>query len=402
MSAPLSHLTVVELGEERGAAYCAQLLATYGARVIKIEKASGDNTRALGPFVRRADVETSVPFLWLNAGKESVVCDVDTAAGQDIVRQLVLASDIVIESFTPGYLEERGLTYDTLSRERRALVMTSVTPFGQSGPYSQYTSDEIVSYATGGGMYLTGDPQREPLNGGVPVASYSTGMVAFFATLSAIFAAGNTGRGDHLDISVQEAMLDNVEIALMEHLHTGRVAKRTGDRHNLVPWRLFRCRDGFAAVIGGPIRKWLGAIDLFNEPKLALDKFRHVAGRMAHREELEALLQPWLDEHDRAEILAAGRERGLAVGVLNQPEEVLLDAQHRARQFFHQVDHPVAGDYLVPGEPYRFTDTPLEPRRAPLLGEHTEKVLAEDLRMPRSRLDDLVDKGVVMLQGSTA
>jgi formyl-CoA transferase len=400
MSAPLSHLTVLELGDSQAAAYCGKLLATYGARVIKIERPStGDSTRSLGPFLGEVDAEASIPFLWLNMGKESVVCDLDTPDGQEVARRLAMTSDVVIESFTPGRLDGTGLSYEALSREHPRVVMTSVTPFGRTGPYSQYAGGEIVSYATGGGMYLTGDPGREPLAAGVPVASHSAGMVAFVGTLTAVFAAGTTGRGDHVDVSIQEAMLDNVEIAVVEQLQTGRVAKRRGDVHNLVPWRLLPCRDGWAAVIGGPMRKWLGAIDIFEEPRLAEEKFRHVAGRMKHREELEALIQPWLDEHDREEILEAGRERGLAFGVLYQPEEVLDHPQHRAREFFRPVDHPVAGEQIVAREPYRFTDAPMEPRRAPLLGEHTASVLLEHLQLPRSRFDQLVARGVIAQPG---
>jgi crotonobetainyl-CoA:carnitine CoA-transferase CaiB-like acyl-CoA transferase len=403
MNGPLSHLSVVELGEGHAAACCGKLLATYGARVIKIEKPSiGDSARSLGPFVGDAHIETSVPFLWLNMGKESVACDLDTSAGQELVRDLALASDVVIESFTPGRLDGTALSYEALSAVQPRLVMTSVTPFGQNGPYSHYTSDEIVSYATGGGMYLTGEPGREPLAAGVRVASSSAGMAAFVGTLTAVFAAGTSGRGDHVDVSIQEAMLDNVELAITDHLHTGRVPKRTGDRHDLVPWGLYRCRDGWAAVVGGPIRKWVGAIDIFQEPRLAEDRFRHVAGRIEHRKEFEGLIQSWLDEHDREDVLAAGRERGLAFGAVNQPDEVLEGAQHRAREFFHRLDHPVAGQQTVPREPYRFMDAPVEPHRAPLLGEHTANVLLEDLHLPRVRVDQLVAEGVVALHGGRA
>jgi formyl-CoA transferase len=396
VSGPLSHLSVLELAEGYAGAYCGKLLATYGARVIKVERpATGDSTRSLGPFVNDGDIEASIPFLWLNMGKESVVCDIESSHGREVVRELALAADVVIESFDPGSREGTELSYGALSQQKPRLVMTSVTPFGQTGPYSGYASDELVSYAVGGGMYLTGDPGRPPLAAGVPVASYSAGMAAFVGTLTALFAAGTTGRGDHVDVSIQEAMLDNIEIALVENFHTGRVAKRTGDRHNLVPWRLFRCHDGWAAVIGGPIRKWLGAIDIFDEPRLAEEKFRHIAGRMEHRQELEELIQPWLDAHDREEILDAGRERGLAFGVMYQPDEVLSHPQHRAREFFHRIDHPVAGEQVVAGEPYRFVDASMEPRRAPLLGEHTAKVLLDDLNLPRARFDQLAHAGVI-------
>jgi len=398
MNGPLSHLSVLELAEGFAGPYCGKLLATYGARVIKVERpATGDSTRSLGPFVNEGGIEASVPFLWLNMGKESIVCDLETSQGREVVRELALAADVVIESFSPGSLEETELSYGALSQQKPRLVMTSVTPFGQTGPYSSYESDEIVSYAAGGGMYLTGEPGRPPLTAGVPVASYSAGMAAFAGTLTALFAAGTTGRGDHVDVSIQEAMLDNIEIALVENFHNGRVAKRTGDRHDLVPWRLYPCQDGWAAVVGGPIRNFLGAVDIFEEPRLTEEKFRHVAGRIQHRQEFDDLIQPWLDSHDREEILEAGRERGLAFGVMYQPDEVVNHPQHRAREFFHRIDHPVAGEQVVAGAPYRFTDASMELRRAPLLGEHTATVLMNDLHIPRARFDQLAHAGAIAL-----
>ena len=400
MTAPLAHLRVLELGESDAAASCGKLFATYGARVIKIERPStGDRARSIGPFAGEPSVETSVPFLWLNMGKESVTCDLESPEGRDLTRALALTCDVVIESFTPGALEGTGLSYQALAAERPPIVMTSVTPFGQDGPYSHYSSDEIVSYATGGGMHLTGEPQREPLAAGVRVASASAGMAAFVGTLAAVFAAGTTGRGDHVDVSIQEAMLDNVETAIADHLHTGRVPKRTGDRHDLVPWGLYRCRDGWAAVVGGPVRHWAGAVGMFEEPRLADERFRHIAGRMQHRQEFEALIQPWLDEHDREEVVAAGRAHGLAFGALHQPEEVLDDDQHRARAFFQRLDHPVAGEQTVAREPFRFTDAPAELRRAPLLGEHTAAVLIEDLALSRSEFERLTAAGIVTSKG---
>jgi len=244
-------------------------------------------------------------------------------------------------------------------------------------------------------MHLTGDGTREPLAAGVPAASCTAGMAAYAGTLIAVFAAARSGKGDHVDVSVQEAMLDNVEIAMVEHFHTGRVARRTGDRHNLVPWRLFPCRDGWVAAIGGPIRKWLGALDMFDDPRFGAEQFRHIAGRIEHRDEFEALLQSWLETRDRDDVVTAARERGLAFAGLNQPEEILENAQHAARQFFRPVSHPVAGDQMMAGEPWRFGDARAEQRRAPLLGEHTARVMLEDLRVRPSEFEALLAGRVI-------
>jgi crotonobetainyl-CoA:carnitine CoA-transferase CaiB-like acyl-CoA transferase len=213
--------------------------------------------------------------------------------------------------------------------------------------------------------------------------------------MEAYFGIPCGGKGEHVDVSVQEAMLDNVEIAMAEHLQTGRVARRTGDRHNLVPWRLFSCRNGWVAAIGGPIRKWLGALDMFEDPRFADERFRHIAGRIEHRDEFEALLQSWLETRDRDEVVAAARERGLAFAGLDQPQEILVNPQHSARQFFRPVEHPVAGEQMMAGEPWRFGDARTELRRAPLLGEHTAGVLLEDLGVSSSEFQGLLDGRVI-------
>jgi crotonobetainyl-CoA:carnitine CoA-transferase CaiB-like acyl-CoA transferase len=376
MSGALSHLRVVELTDGVAAPYCGKLFTTYGAQVIKIEPPSGgDPCRSRGPFAGRQGIESSIPFLWLNTGKKSVALDLETTSGRDLARRLALSADVVIESSRPGTLRGTGLSYDELAAERPGIVVVSVTPFGQDGPYRDYLGDEIVAYATGGGMHLTGDPDREPLVGGFQVAQCSAGMAAYNGALAAVFGARKSGRGRHVDVSIQEAMLDNIEIALVEHLHLGHAPKRKGDRHALVPWELFPCRDGWAAVVGGPIRKWLGAVDIFEEPRLKDPKFHHVGGRIKNRAEFEELIRPWLDRSDRAEILAAGRRHGLAFGILNRPEEAFEHPQHRARGFFQRLDHPVVGEHVVAGEPFRIEGAPATHERAPLLGEHTEQVL---------------------------
>lgn len=396
MSGALSHLRVVEIADGIAGPYCGKLLATYGAQVIKIEPpAGGDSTRSRGPFAGEPGTETSIPFLFLNTAKESVSVDIERPTGQSLARQLALTADIVVENFPPGRLEGTGLAYHELAAERPDLVMVSITPFGQDGPYRDFLGDEVVSYATGGGMHLTGDPDREPLLGGLQVAHCSGGMAGYIGALAAVFGRDQGQKGRHVDVSIQEAMLDNVEIALIENLHLGQVAKRKGDRHTLVPWELFPCRDGWAAVVGGPIRNWLGAVDIFEEPRLRDEKYRHVGGRMAHRAEVEELMQPWLDTHDRAEILAEGRRRGLAFGILNRPEEVLEHPQHRAREFFRHLDHPIVGEHVVAGEPFRIEGAPATHGRAPLLAEHTEKVLSEELDMTDAEIRNLAAEGVI-------
>jgi formyl-CoA transferase len=403
MSGALEHLRVVEIAGGVAAPFCGKLMASQGAEVIKIEALpTGDPTRSQGPFADDPGPETSLPFLWLNTAKKSVAIDLESGEGLSLVQRLAVGADIVIESFPPGTLQGTGLSYDELSAEQPDLIMVSVTPFGQDGPYSGFLGDEIVAYAMGGGMHLTGDPDREPLVGGLQVAHGSAGMAAYLGALAAAFDRGRGGGGRHVDISIQEAMLDNIEIALVEYLHTGRVARRTGDRHALVPWQLYPCRDGWAAVIGGPVRNWLDALEDIEAPRLADAQFRHVAGRMAHPKEFEKILESWLSTHDRADVLARGRQHGLAFGVLNRPEEVLDHPQHRERGFFQRIDHPLAGELVMCGEAFRVAGAPAVHGRAPLLGEHTTAVLTGLMGMSAADVEDLLDSGVAAAAGGAS
>jgi crotonobetainyl-CoA:carnitine CoA-transferase CaiB-like acyl-CoA transferase len=373
----LSHLRVIDLTHYFAGPYCTKLLAGFGADVVKIERpGGGDPLRGVGPFVRgEHGLETSVPFLWLNTGKKSATLDLKTAEGADILKRLVREADVLVESFSPRVLPSLGLDYGTLAKINPGLVMTSISSFGQTGPYRDYRAESITTYALSGGMSLTGDPARAPLGSGANVAEYSAGMHAYIGTLMAVFARAAGGAGQHVDVSVQESAIDNIEIALTEHLQLDKNPKRTNDHHSMVPWELYDCADGAVAAIGGPARHWLRAAELFEEPRLFDDAYRTPIDRIEHRSTFEPLLRPWLGRHRKKETFHAAQERGLAFGYLADPDDVLHHNPHlRERGFFVPMEHPVAGAYETCGAPFRLTATPWKNARAPLLGEHSELV----------------------------
>jgi len=194
---------------------------------------------------------------------------------------------------------------------------------------------------------------------------------------------------------VQESAMDNIEVSLVEGLQQGKVAKRTGDEHPLVPWQVYPCADGYAAVIGGPVRHWLGAVPMFEEPALLTERYRHIADRIKHRQEVVKLIQPWLARHTKTEIYHAGQARRLAFGYVASLEEALALPQHQSRGYFEEIDHPAVGRHRYPSAPFRSAEAPWRSARAPLLGEHTDEVLGGRLGVSPGDLADLRQRGVI-------
>jgi crotonobetainyl-CoA:carnitine CoA-transferase CaiB-like acyl-CoA transferase len=392
-----TNLTVIDLTHGIAGPYCTKLMAGFNANVIKIERPhGGDLMRSRGPFFQnKPDQEGSIPFLWLNTGKKSITLNLKSETGCEIFKRLVRTADIVIESFSPKVMAGFGLSYSALKEINSRLIMTSISNFGQYGPYRDYQAEEIVEYALSGLMNSTGDPEKAPLCSGPATSQYTAGMVAYVATLMAMYRKGVNGRGQYLDISIQECALDNIEVTLMEYLHLGKVAKRSNDRHALVPWQLYPCRDGYAAVMGGPVRHWLGGADLFEEPRLLEKQFQHMWGRINNREEFESLLQPWLNRNGKKEIYHAGQARRLAFGYLATLPEVLESPQHNARGYFEEIDHPVTGKQKYCGPPFKLSETPWRTVRAPLLGEHNEEIYGEFLGYSSAEIQSLKEDGVI-------
>jgi crotonobetainyl-CoA:carnitine CoA-transferase CaiB-like acyl-CoA transferase len=211
----------------------------------------------------------------------------------------------------------------------------------------------------------------------------------------ALFRRSRSGHGEYIDLSIQESAVENIEVVLTEYLHLGKIAKRKNDKHDLVPWELYPCQDGYAAVIGGPVRKWLQAVELFEEPRLLSERYQHMADRMRHREETVSLMQPWLRRHQKKEVYHAGQTRGLAFGYLATFAEVLESPQHRAREYFVEIEHPVVGKHKYCDAPFRPFETPWQSRRAPLLGEHNEEIYGDCLSYSLNEMQRLREEGVI-------
>ena len=403
----LEGIRVVDATSGIAGPYCGKMLADYGAEVIKVERPrTGDSSRAAGAFPDDAPhPEKSALFLHLNAGKKGVTLDPSTREGGRLFAALARDSAVVLESFRPGLMREWGLGYHALRRGNEALVMTSITPFGQSGPHKDYEFTELTLFAMGGGMHREGLPEREPLRYGAEIAQYFSGTTAAAATMTALFGAAMSGAGEWLDISMQECMAG----------HPHQVGRRTpyvygNEPDPRKPPRLaaagmrepyavgtFRCKDGFVSFLPLGSRMWPQLARMIDMPDLMDDaRFRTADDRADRREELEAIFQAWFDGRTRMEVFAAGQREGLPCAPILDAGEALANEQFRARGYFVDLMHADAGTLTYTGAPFRLSDArETGGRAAPRLGEHNAEVYGGLLGIGAGELARLEAAGVV-------
>ncbi len=376
---------VIDLSADVAGAFCCKYLAGMGADVVKVEPPSGDATRRLPPFVDESrGHDSSALFLYLNAGKRGVIADLGDPDGRRIVRELIAASDVVVEDLPPGRMAELGLGYEELAAEHATLVMTSLTPFGQDGPYADFPAEPITISAWGGLLNTTGRPEREPLLQGGHQTEYQAGAVAAAATVAAIYGAEAHGRGEHVDCSAMEAvsiMLDaNMFWNIIDPNPLGPwvgMRRRLGNQAAGAPRGVWPCKDGWSVVIPRLDRGVESLAELTGDERFADPRFQTPAGRSEHADEIAAILLPWLMDRTREDIYHRAQALGHYFGYVCTVDELKDLPQLKAREFFVHEEHPLAGELVYPGAPAVLTETPWRIGRAPGLGEHTGEVLAE-------------------------
>ncbi|MBM4415555.1 MAG: CoA transferase [Chloroflexi bacterium] len=381
---PLDDLRIIDLTQHTAGPFGTRILADYGADVIKIEPPGGDPARRLPPFPNdEPGLERSALFQLLNTSKRSVVLDLRTAAAREHLLQLAATADAVVESFAPGTLARLGLGYDVLRAVNPRVVLTSISNFGQDGPYRDYAATDITLYGMGGAMFGSGDVDHEPVKTSGRMVSYHGGYVGALATAVALHAARQRGEGKHVDVSIFEAATHSIDMRLsrlMGYQHNGRVASRPG-RAAAVASGTFPCADGYFMLTGGGVYftstlHMIGRTDLLEHPDWATVEARSQPERIA---EFEPILLEWTLAHTKAEIRRACQEHGVLGGPINSVADLLADESFVARGFFQQLEHPATGTLTIPGYHFRLhrDDGAMPPRRrAPLLGEHTAEVLA--------------------------
>jgi crotonobetainyl-CoA:carnitine CoA-transferase CaiB-like acyl-CoA transferase len=350
--------------------------------VIKVEKPPlGDPSRCAGPFPNdQPDPEKSGLFLFLNTGKKSITLNLESEGGSQIFKRLVKGADILIENFRPGVMASLGLDYEVLA------------DFGQWGPYRDWDGSDIVAQAMGGLMGLTGEADREPLMLPLSQAEFQAGLNAAVATLSALYLRDEAGYGQHIDVSLQEAVASILEASLTMYHYSGFVRERTGSRHHLqCPSRVMPAKDRHIHVQAGA--NWDHFSAFLEEPRLMEPRLASIL-RYNYVDEVEGLIQRGLEKHDSMELFVSGQEWRIPFALVLQIDELMGDPQYEARGFFRQIDHPVAGRLTYPGAPFKMSETPPEIRRAPLLGEQNEEIYTGILGFSKESMVDLKEHGI--------
>lgn len=412
----LSPYRVLDLTNEMGQ-LCGLLLAGMGADVIKVEPPGGDPSRQLGPFYHNeVDPEKSLHWFMFNRGKRSITLDITKPQGAALLRRLVERSDFFLETFRPGYLDSLGLGYSALSRINPSLVMTSITPFGQTGPYHEYRATDIVGFAMGGHMYLNGEEERGPVRPSVNSAYAQASVQAAAGTLIAHYCRNSTGQGQHVDVSMQEA----VSVALDTTPQTWDLLKinnRRPDVGRFVGGRkvgryIYPAKDGHILALGyGGItgRSYQDMVDWLDSEGMAADlKEEHWRQKLTapmgattltpeEEEHLENVVMEFTRRHNREELVEEAHRRGIWWGLVLSPKEIVENKQLRSRNFWEQLEHPELGDTITyPGAPFRFSETPWRiDRRAPRIGEHNVEVYQEELGMAQEEVNALRHAGVI-------
>lgn len=407
MSSPLDGVRVLDLSRILAGPWATQVLADFGAEVIKVERpGTGDDTRGWGPpFLSDDDgnpTAESAYYLGANRGKRSLAIDFTSVQGQQLVRELAARSDVVVENYKVGGLARYGLDHASLKAVNPKLVYCSITGFGQSGPYAHRAGYDAAIQAIGGLMSITGEPDGTPGGGpqkvGVAVADLMTGMYAVAAILAALRHAERTGEGQHIDLALLDTQVAWLANQAMNHLVGGMVPERQGTAHpNIVPYQVMPAADGYFMLAVGNDGQFARLCAVLDEPALAGDvRYASNAARVANRQALIDHLSARLVQRPVAEWLAALELATVPCAPVNRIDQVFEDPQVLARGLRVDLPHPQAG--TVPGvaNPVRFSATPIKyGRAAPLLGEDSDAVLRELLNLDGEAISRLRAAGVV-------
>ena len=374
---PLNGIRVLDLSRVLAGPYCTMVLGDLGAEVIKVESPEGDETRGWGPPFA---AEQSAYYLCVNRNKRSMVVDFKTEEGRDLLHELAKQSDVLVENFRPGTLRRYSLDYESVSALNPRLIYCSITGFGQTGPLRDRPGYDFMIQAMGGLISITGEPDGEPMKVGVAVADLFAGQNAVIALLAALQARTQTGKGQHLDISLfdsQVAMLANVASS---YLISGNLPKRYGNAHaNIVPYQSFQASDAWFVIAVGNDRQFEKLCEVIDKQELASDmRFHSNSGRVENREELIVLLKPIFLEKTASEWLSSLEAAQIPCGPISTLDKVFAEPQVGEREMLIEMDHPGIGNLRLVGSPLKFSDTPVDYKLPPpRLGEHTEEILKE-------------------------
>lgn len=400
---------VLDFTDEKGL-MCAKIMGDLGADVIKIEQPGGDPARNIGPFYHdEVDPEKSLFWFALNTSKRGITLNIEKSAGQQFVRELVKTADFVIESFAPGYMDTLGLGYSTLEQLNPGIIMVSITPFGQSGPYKDYKASDIVLCALGGGPYLRscGDVDRPPFRISYHSQAYlHAGTEGVVGALVALYHRQTSGGGQHVDVSIEECM---------SFFPTGdwdfnrRVRTRGESMIPVQVTHIWPCKDGHVMwrYTGGPmaVRHSIPLVNWMAEENMADDwlknfdweNFSHYTTTQETIDRMEEQTIKFFMSHTKAEMMAGAIKHRIMLYPISSTVDLLESPQLAAREFWTEVDHAELDEAITyPGKWANSSDVPPKiSRRAPLIGEHNKEIYEKELGISPDELSKMKQSGVI-------
>lgn len=396
MDGILSEIKVLELTHAPSGSFCAKLLADQGADTIKVEPPGwGDQCRNEPPFIDgEPHPDRSTTFLALNTNKRGITLDVRQAAGKALFLQLARTTDVIIESFPPGRLTDLGLGYEVLRAENPKVILLSISYFGQHGPYANYKGDDLIAQAMGGYLYaVTGPADRPPMGSTLQQMELTAGRNGVIAVMAALLRRDETGEGNHIDLSVMEAAISTPSMLIQNYSYLGRSPRRGGGDKFVMDGMHLPTRDGevtltTAGTGGRPMEVWS---EFLGEPRLLDPKFATRASRNDNWEELRDLVAPKLMQWNNLDLMQATMAKGLVIGLVQSPEQVVNSPHLAERGHFVALDHPEVGTLKYPG-PGFFLDgaNPMQTTRgAPRLGEHNAEIYCGRLGLTNEELGRL-------------
>jgi formyl-CoA transferase len=394
----LSNIRVIDMTHNQAGPACEQMLAFLGADVIKLEEPkAGDVARTVHADRKNSD---SLFFLLFNANKRSLTLNLKTDEGKRLFKEVVKQSDVLLENFGPGAMDRLGLGWDVLRDLNPRLIYATIKGFGSYGPHAHFKSYEPVAQAMGGAMSVTGFAENPPTLVLPAIGDSGTGMQMAIGILAALQQRHSTGRGQHVEVSMQDAVVNIIRVSLRDHQRQGRPMERHGNQlGHTVPGTTYACAPGgpddYVIVLCQP-QMWPALVKVLGRPELAEDpRFKTPDARWDNRDKLNAIVEEWTRQRSKYEVMQLLGDAGVPCGACQDTGEVLADPHLKAREMIVDVDYPTRGTYQTVGCPVKLSDSPVAVTRPPLLGEHTDALLNELCGVDPDEVAKLREDGVV-------
>jgi formyl-CoA transferase len=398
MNKALAGVKILDLTQFEAGTSCTEILAWLGADVIKLESpGGGDQGRWMATEKPGLD---SYYFILLNANKRSITLNLKDERGQAMFLELVNKVDVLAENFSPGTLESFGLGYEVLRAANPRLIYLTIKGFGTYGPYSEYKSFDMIAQATGGAMSITGFPGSPPLKPGPTIGDTGTGIHAALGVLAAYIQRGATGKGQKVEVAMQDAVVNYVRVPMMGSYVTQKPVRRMGNKLGPGISDIYKCAPGgdddYVFMLTTNEEMWRSLCGAMGRPELAADpRFANPKARAKNNEELAALLDEWTAQHTKHEVMQILGKAGVPCGAVLNTIELLENPHLRQRRMIVDIEHPARGKISIPGCPVQLEDSPVEVKSAPLLGQHNAEVYGQMLGLSPQQLEDLKVQGVI-------